>query len=127
MSGIAPGTNIAVKVPVARFEATVRFYRDAAGLDVVADHGTTVGFSFGAATLWIDAVPTATHAEVWLELAATDVDSATERLVAGGGRVADEIEPLDRPDRHWIIDPGGTVLLLTTPDPAGDEGVSSSR
>jgi hypothetical protein len=26
---------------------------------------------------------------------------------------ADEIEPLDRTDRHWIIDPAGVVLLLT--------------
>ena len=87
---------------------------------MVAQDEAAVGFSFGSMTLWVDKVAHATHAEVWLELATADVNAATARVVAAGGQVVDEIEPLGRPDRHWILDPGGTVLLLTPPDRGSD-------
>jgi hypothetical protein len=113
MHPLEAGHNIAVKVPAGLFDATVRFYRDTVQLPVAAERDTSVGFSFGPMVLWLDRVEHATHAEVWLELSTPDVETATATLVAAGARKADEIEPLDRADRHWIIDPGGTVLLLT--------------
>lgn len=117
---IEPGWNIAMKVPAGLFGAAVDFYRRAVGLDVIAERPNSVGFAFGSMTLWIDGVDHATHAEVWLELVSSAVPEATDRLVAAGARVADEIETLERADRHWIIDPGGAVLLLTPPgDPPG--------
>jgi hypothetical protein len=114
MAGLGAGSNIAVKVPGGLYESTVRFYRDTVGLPVVEERDSSVGFEFGAMVLWLDRVDHATHAEVWLELSATDVEASANALEAAGARVADEIEPLDRRDRHWIIDPAGTVLLLTT-------------
>jgi len=113
MSGIGPGSNIAVKVPAGLFDATVRFYRDTVALPVIEERPASVGFAFGSVVLWLDRVEHATHAEVWLELTAPDVEAASREMSASGARIADEIEPLDRTDRHWIIDPAGTVLLLT--------------
>lgn len=113
MSALGAGSNIAVKVPAGLYESTVRFYRETVSLRVVDESDSSIGFEFGSMVLWLDRVEHATHAEVWLELSTTDVDASTAALVAAGARVADEIEPLDRRDRHWIIDPGGTVLLLT--------------
>ena len=110
----AAGRNIAVKVPAALHERTVAFYRDTVGLPVVAEEAATVGFEFGSMTLWIDRVEHATHAEVWLELSTADVEAGARRLTDAGARVADEIEPLGDAPWHWVIDPGGTVLLLTT-------------
>ncbi|MEN3271777.1 MAG: hypothetical protein V7636_538 [Actinomycetota bacterium] len=110
---LRPGTNIAVKVPAGHFESTVSFYRDTVALTVVDQRESSVGFAFGSSVLWLDRVEHATHAEVWLELSSDDVDADASTLVAAGARIADEIEPLDRSDRHWIIDPAGTVLLLT--------------
>ena len=113
MSAIGPGSNIAVKVPAGLFDATVRFYREAVALAVIEERPSSVGFAFGSMVLWLDRVEHATHAEVWLELTTTDVETAALDLSASGARIADEIEPLDRADRHWIIDPAGMVLLLT--------------
>jgi hypothetical protein len=113
MSALEAGSNIAVKVPAGLFDSIVRFYRDTVALPVVDERDSSVGFEFGSMVLWLDRVEHATHAEVWLELSTTDVDASTAALVGAGARVADEIESLDRTDRHWIIDPAGTVLLLT--------------
>jgi len=113
MSALGPGSNIAMKVPAGLFDETVRFYRDAVALPVLEERESSVGFGFGSMVLWLDRVDHATHAEVWLELSTSNVRSAAEKLAAAGARIADEIEPLDREDRHWIIDPAGAVLLLT--------------
>ena len=113
MGALGAGSNVAVKVPAGLFDSTVRFYRDTVALAVVDERDSSVGFEFGSIVLWIDRVEHATHAEVWLELSTSDVEGSTSVLVAAGARLADEIEPLDRNDRHWIIDPAGTVLLLT--------------
>lgn len=113
MSSLEPGSNIAIKVPAGHFESTVHFYRDTVALPVVEEQASSVGFGFGTMVLGLDRVEHATHAEVWLELSTADVESSVADLVAAGARIADEIEPLDRSDRHWIIDPAGTVLPLT--------------
>jgi len=109
-----PGRNIAIKVPVALFDAAVSFYRDAVGLVPVESEPGSQGFEFAGMRLWLDRVAHATHSEVWLELATDDVAAGAEALASAGARVADEIEPLGGRDAHWIIDPGGTVLLLST-------------
>ena len=113
MSALGAGSNIAVKVPAGLYDSTVCFYRDTVALPVVEERASSVGFEFGSMVLWLDRVEHATHAEVWLELSTSDVEASARLLEAVGARVADEIEPLDRDDRHWIIDPAGTVLLLT--------------
>ena len=109
-----PGCNIAVKVPSGRFDATVAFYRDTVGLTPVPSETGSQGFEFGDTRLWLDRVEHATHAEVWLELSTSDVDRGAAVLASGGARVADEIEPLDGRSAHWIVDPAGVVLLLST-------------
>lgn len=108
-----PGRNIAMKVPASLHDATVAFYRDTIGLEHVATEGTTEVFAFGGVKLWVDRVDHATHAELWLEVAADDVGAGAEQLAAAGGRIVDEIEPLDGVEGHWVIDPGGTVLLVS--------------
>ena len=113
MGSIGAGSNIAMKVPAGLFDSTVRFYRDAVALPVVAERQSSIGFEFGSMVLWVDRVEHATHSEIWLELATANAELATATLTDAGARIADEIEPLDRGDRHWIIDPGGSVLLLT--------------
>jgi hypothetical protein len=114
------GTNIAVKVPAGLHEATVAFYRDTVGLAHLGSDGTSEVFGFGGCRLWLDRVEHATHAEVWLELTTDDVDAGAEELRRSGARVADELEPLGDVQGHWIVDPGGTVLLLSrTGDDAG--------
>lgn len=108
----AGGTNIAMKVPASLHDEAVAFYRDTVGLPYLGSDGTTEIFEFGAGRLWLDRVERATHAEVWLEILTGDVDEGAARLARSGARIADELEPLDGVDGHWIIDPGGTVLLL---------------
>lgn len=112
-AGVRAGTNIAVKVPPHRHAATVAFWRDVVGLPVEVEDGTSVAFTFGEARLWIDRVPTASHAEVWLELVADDLDAAAARLERGGAVRCDAIEPLPPGlDAAWIADPAGVVVLL---------------
>jgi predicted enzyme related to lactoylglutathione lyase len=72
------------------------------------------GFQYGDQTLWLDRVEHAAHPEVWLELTTDDLDAGAELIAKAGGRVADEIEPLEGRRAHWIIDPAGVVLLLST-------------
>ncbi|HZU72844.1 MAG TPA: VOC family protein [Acidimicrobiales bacterium] len=103
-------------MPSALFERTVAFYKDVVGLSPLQIGRGSQGFEFGGMTLWIDAVNHATHTEVWLELATEDVDAGSASIVAAGGRVADEIEPLEGRRAHWVIDPAGLVVLLTTPE-----------
>ncbi|WP_379654034.1 VOC family protein [Pseudoxanthomonas sp. UC19_8] len=106
---IAPGRNIAIKVPLFRWEETVAFYRDRAGLEVLRESENTAALRFGEMTLWLDRVPHQSQGDVWLELFADDPDAALAQL---GGPVRDELEPLDGVSGHWTSDPSGTVLLV---------------
>lgn len=106
---IVPGRNIALKIPLHRWNETVAFYRDRVGLTVTREMKDSVGFQFGEMTLWIDRVPHQSQADVWLELFTDDPDSA---LVALGSPRRDELEPLDGVTGHWTSDPAGTVLLV---------------
>lgn len=106
---LRPGRNIALKVPLYRYEETVAFYRDRVGLPVTRTLESSTGFSFGDLTLWVDRVPHQSQGDVWLELFS---DAPTEALEALGSPRRDELEPLDSVTGHWTSDPAGTVLLV---------------
>ena len=106
-----PGRNIAIKVPLYRWEETVAFYRDKVGLKVVKELENSIGFSFGALTLWIDRIEKQSQTDIWLELFTDDPEGAVDVL---GGPLRDELEPLDGVNGHWTSDPAGTVLLVRT-------------
>ena len=106
---IRPGQNIAIKVPLHRYDETVAFYRDRVGLEVAKVMENSTGFEFNGFTLWIDRVPHQSQVDVWLELLSDDPDAALTKL---GGPQRDELEPLDSVTGHWTSDPAGTVLLV---------------
>lgn len=106
---IAPGRNIAIKVPAYRWHETVAFYRDRVGLTVRSTSESSVAFAFGPMVLWVDRVPTQSQVDVWLELLADDPDAALNAIHAPK---RDELEPLNGVVGHWISDPAGTVFLL---------------
>ena len=108
---IAPGKNIAIKVPLHKWEDTIAFYRDKVALKVVKELANSTGFAFGGMTLWIDRVEKQSQVDVWLELFTSDPNRALERL---GSPRRDELEPLDDVTGHWTSDPAGVVLLVRT-------------
>ncbi|MEP1150774.1 MAG: hypothetical protein JXR20_10555 [Balneola sp.] len=111
------GLNIAIKIPKAKYQQTVEFYRDILNLEVSEqeiDNPTvsrTHKVKFGNNTLWIDCVDNYTHSETWLELKTPDVEKATEYLNDNGIKTCDEIEQIPK-ENHWIMDPAGTVFIL---------------
>ena len=106
---IRPGKNIAIKVPLHRWEETVAFYRDKVGLQIAKELTNSTGFAFGNMTLWIDKVEHQSQVDVWLELFSDDPDKALDHL---GSPRRDELEPLDGVTGHWTSDPAGVVLLV---------------
>jgi catechol 2,3-dioxygenase-like lactoylglutathione lyase family enzyme len=116
------GTNVAMKIPRADYDATVAFYRDTLGMDVeeVDDTGSPVvaashRVTFGAVTLWLDRVDGVARSDVWLELRTDDLDRATHHLAAAEIHPCDEVEPLDGDagrTSHWIRNPAGVVHLV---------------
>ena len=108
---IEPGRNIAIKVPLYKWEETVACYQEKVGLKVTKKLENSIGFAFDAMTLWIDRVEHQSQVDVWLELFADDPDETLARL---GSPRRDELEPLDDVSGHWTSDPAGTVLLIRT-------------
>ena len=106
---IEPGRNIAIKVPLHKWDETVAFYRDRAKLPVVNELPNSVAFSFGSMTLWIDKVEKQSQVDVWLELLTDEPDKALQTLESP---MRDELEPLDDVNGHWTSDPAGVVLLV---------------
>lgn len=106
---ITPGRNIAIKVPLHRWEETVAYYRDKVGLNVAKVLTNSVGFNFGSMTLWVDRVEKQSQVDVWLELFSDDPDQALEKL---GSPRRDELEPLEGVRGLWTSDPAGVVLLV---------------
>ena len=111
------GINIAIKIPKAKYDATVAFYRDTLQLDVTERDienptvSRTHEVKFGPNTVWLDCVDNYTHSEAWLEIQTTDVDEATRYLASKGVHTCDELEEIPE-DTHWITDPAGTVFIL---------------
>ncbi len=115
------GTNIAIKIPAERFEATVAFYRDTVGFELteedVSDTPTlsrSFSLRFGAVKLWLDCVDSVDRTEVWLEFETDDLAAARQRLAQVGIEPCDDVEPFPGigETAHWIRDPAGVVHLL---------------
>jgi len=112
------GINIAVKIPKSKYEQTVNFYKNILNLKVKEKpiENPTVSrtheVKFGNNTLWLDCVDNYTHSETWLELRTPDVKKATEYLKTKGVETCDELEKIPE-DMHWIMDPAGTVFILS--------------
>ena len=107
---IEPGKNIAIKVPLHKWDETVTFYRDRVKLTVVQEHADSIAFAFGSMTLWIDKVAQQSQVDVWLELVTDDADKALQTLESPN---RDELEPLDDLTGHWTSDPAGVILLVS--------------
>lgn len=111
------GLNIAIKIPKAKYDKTVAFYRDVLKLKVTEkpiDNPTvsrTHQVAFGNTTLWLDCADDRTHAETWLEINTPDVEKATAYLKSKGIDTCDELEKIPK-ENHWIMDPAGTVFLV---------------
>ena len=118
------GKNIALKIPPSDFASTVAFYRDILRLKQlgVANDGA-VGFDFGGKDLWLDEVPSLSHAEVWLELRTDDLESAAEHFSSQSIVRCDDIEVL--PDEFrgfWIKNPASLVHLVSEEQTNGEQG-----
>ncbi|UED86108.1 VOC family protein [Streptomyces profundus] len=123
------GVNIAMKIPAADYAATVAFYRETLGLEVIDEaEGEATGsvgvtrthaFRFGPTTLWLDQVDGLARSDLWLELRTSALESAVEHLAAAGHRTCDEIEPFVDPNTraHWIRNPAGVVHVLAEHQP----------
>ena len=115
------GINIAIKIPKAKYEQTVNFYRDTLKLEVqerpIANPtvSRTHQVKFGNNIVWLDCVDNYTHSETWLELNTPDVDRATSYLASQGIQTCDELEELPA-SMHWITDPAGTVFIVKKRD-----------
>ena len=124
------GVNIAMKIPKAQYEATVAFYRDTLGFEVVEEEvsyaptvSRTHAVRFGPNTLWLDRVDNYSRPDVWLQLHTGDLEAATRKLADVGILPCDEVEPLTGIDSrtHWIKNPAGVVHLLA------ESGVSEAE
>jgi catechol 2,3-dioxygenase-like lactoylglutathione lyase family enzyme len=112
---VAPGRNIAMKVPPHQYEATVQFYRDVLGFKELTAHAPAVGFEFGSKNLWIDRVPGMSQTEIWLEVVTNDKDAAAEYLQSAGAIRCDDIEPLPEGlEAFWISSPSSIIHLVCT-------------
>ncbi|MBW3470257.1 VOC family protein [Arthrospiribacter ruber] len=113
------GPNIAIKIPKAKYEATVAFYRDVLCMEVeekAISHLTvsrTHKVKFGSKVLWLDCVDNYSRPETWLELNVGDVPKAAAYLQRKGIRTCDELEQIPE-NMHWITDPAGNIFLLTS-------------
>ncbi len=110
----AGGRNIAMKVPPHQHAATVDFYRDVLGLEVLPSEAQdSVCFAFGANRLWIDKVATVSQAELWLEIVTAEADAAARVLKDAGVARCDAIEPLPEGFHgFWISSPCGIIHLV---------------
>ncbi|BCJ62512.1 VOC family protein [Micromonospora endophytica] len=110
------GTNIALKIPKFRFEATVAFYRDTLKLPYLGEFRGAQRFQFGPVRLWLDQVDNYSQTDVWLEVNTDDPDAAAAYLAESGVPVRDEIEAVEFMTAHWISDPAGVVHLVSRSD-----------
>lgn len=111
------GINIAIKIPKGKYEETVSFYKHTLKLNVVevpVENPTisrTHKLHFGPNTLWLDCVDNYTHSETWLEIKTSNLPDAVRHLEKEGTYTYDTLEKIPA-DKHWIMDPAGTVFLL---------------
>ena len=114
------GRNIAMKVPPHRYEATIRFYRDALGLKEIEAHAPAAGFELGSNNLWIDCVPGMSQAQLWLQIVIDDVSAAADALQLASVVRCDDIEPLPSGfQAFWISSPAAIVHLVCKDSESG--------
>jgi len=115
------GHNIAMKLPKAKFDQTVAFYRDVLGMKVTDETGLGVdgvvsqcaSIQFGPVKLWLDRVDNYARADLWLEIFTDDVDLATEHLAAHNVLPQDELEEFPPGmQAHWISNPVGIPHIV---------------
>ncbi|MBE7497714.1 MAG: hypothetical protein HS117_22445 [Verrucomicrobiaceae bacterium] len=108
------GSNIAMKVPPAEFDATLLFYRDVVGLPQSESHRPDIVFQFGSSLLWLDRAPELQQTEIWLELLTSDTTLAAEHLSRSGVERCDSVEKLPPGfDGFWVRSPASIVHLIT--------------
>jgi len=116
-----PGRNIAMKVPVHEYDATVAFYRDVLGLKPITEPASSstesLRFDFDGKVLWIDRVPSLSQAEMWLEIVTSDVAGASRYLEDHGCVRRDEIEVLPGGFKgFWVSSPANIIHLVIESD-----------
>jgi hypothetical protein len=108
------GPNIAMKIPLADYESTLRFYRDVVGLPQLDSYKPDNVFQFGPSLLWLDCMPELKQTEIWLELLASDTTLASDYLSRAGVERCDSVEKLPPGfNGFWIRSPASTVHLIT--------------
>lgn len=109
------GRNIAIKVPSHKYSRTVEFYKDVIGLPLMDRGPGSVIFQFGDKTLWIDREEQISQAEMWLEIAANNVESAEKYLKNHGVVHRNRIEELPEGfEGFWITNPAGIIHLVSS-------------
>jgi 1,2-phenylacetyl-CoA epoxidase catalytic subunit len=107
------GQNIALKVPLNRWEVTVAFYRDTVGLPQLQATEESVVFQYGSQQLWVDRCPHLETTEVWLEILTDNLEHAAQLLNTESVVRCDDVEPLSPGFRaFWIRNPAGLVTLI---------------
>ncbi|MFX0059413.1 MAG: hypothetical protein ACFE85_16230 [Candidatus Hodarchaeota archaeon] len=109
-----PGKNIAIKVPIEKYEATVKFYSDIIGLPLKLKKSNSVMFKFGEINLWIDRMEKVEKTEVWFEIQTDNTEEAKNYFQLTNIERKDEIEELPLEfDGFWISNPAGVIHLIT--------------
>jgi len=107
-----------MKVPAPDFDATVAFYRDVLGLNVVEEGASgedyrSVVFQFGPVRLWVDEAKDFARPEVWFEIVCDDEEVAADHLASAGAIRRDDAEPLPKGfPGFWIANPAGVIHLI---------------
>jgi hypothetical protein len=111
------GINVAVKIPLYKYNEVIRFYGEVLGLELTpyfsAYTGQSYSCRFGTLTLWLDCVPHNSQTDIWLELNTDDIETAKDYLSEKGVNFRPELERLpDNIPAEWISDPAGIVMIL---------------
>lgn len=107
------GVNIAIKVPLHKYEETVTFYREILNLPLVEEEPEGCIFQFGPIRLWVDKAPQLSQPDVWFELITNDTQSAATYLANHGVARRDELEQLPEDfDGFFVTDPAGVIHLV---------------
>ncbi|QQT26476.1 VOC family protein [Sphingobacterium spiritivorum] len=115
---ITGGKNIAIKVPVSKYQETVDFYTLTLGLQaseiLTPDHPTvkkSTKVVFGDNTLWLDATEQVSRTEAWFELLTDHLAETEAHLQRANIAFEDDLEQIPA-HMHWIKDPIGNVFIL---------------
>lgn len=107
------GANVALKVPLHKYDETIAFYRETLNLPLIEEEPEGCIFQFGPIRLWVDKAPQLSQPDVWFELITNDTQSASTYLANHGVARRDELEQLpDDFDGFFVTDPAGVIHLV---------------